>query len=143
MSDHAEPGYVFWGFTIPKRMLEVLQRYINHGHRPGDFLTAVICNDLQTAISRADDHNVKNLRAYIGYLVNEAPGDCWGSYENMKAWIEKRGKNAEPAKIRRHSGRQLSTVDGLRASQEAPDVQRLRVRSSQREPIQAAPGQGL
>ncbi len=86
------PAYQFWGFTIPQHMLEALNRYIDHGHRPGDFLTAVICNDLRTAVARADEHNVLNLRAYIGYLHNEAPSHCWGSYENMQNYINQKQK---------------------------------------------------
>ena len=86
------PAYQFWGFTIPKYMLEALKRYIDYGQRPGHFLTAVICNDLYSAVARADDHNVLNLRAYIGYLHNEAPSNCWGSYENMQKYINQKQK---------------------------------------------------
>lgn len=86
-NDHFKTAYRFRGFTIPRYMLEVLKRYIKDGDKPGDFLTAVICNDLFLAIGRADDHNLINLPAYIGYLHNEAPPYCWGSREKMQNWI--------------------------------------------------------
>jgi len=82
------PGYTFRGFTIPTYMLHALNRYIEHGEPPGDFLTAVITNNLLEAVSRADDHNQVNLPAYIAYLYNEAPQGSWGSPERMQAWIE-------------------------------------------------------
>lgn len=86
------PAYVFWGFTIPEYMLEALKRYIEYGQKPGGFLTAVISNDLRNAVARADDHNIVNLRAYIGYLHNEAPANCWGSYDNMQQWLNHKQK---------------------------------------------------
>lgn len=82
------PGYTFRGFTIPAYMRDALQRYIEHGEPPGDFLTAVISNNLLEAVSRADDHNQINLPAYVAYLYNEAPPGSWGSPEKMQAWIE-------------------------------------------------------
>ena len=84
--------YTFRGMTIPERMLSGLTRYIEHGIPPGDFLKAILTNDLYEAVSRADDDNIKILPAYIGYLYNEAPGDCWGSRGTMDAWITSRRK---------------------------------------------------
>lgn len=83
-------GYQFRGFTIPMYILEVLKRYIEYGHQPGDFLTAVLCNDLRAAVGQADDHNIVNLKAYIGFLYQEAPPLCWGSKERMRSWIEQK-----------------------------------------------------
>lgn len=85
--DPYAPGYRFRGFHIPHYMLEALNRYIQNGARPGDFLCSVICNDLRAAVGQADEHNLVNLPAYVGYLYNEAPGPCWGSKQNMLEWI--------------------------------------------------------
>ncbi len=87
LNGYGNPGYTFRGFSIPTYILNALQRYIENGDPPGDFLSAVICNDLTEAVARADDHNVLNLPAYVAYLYNEAPSECWGSKENMQAWI--------------------------------------------------------
>jgi len=79
--------YEFRGCYIPRRMMEGLRRYIE-GHCPvGDFLTAVLENNLSEAVGRADDENASNLAAYIGYLYNEAPSQCWGSPEKVSAWL--------------------------------------------------------
>lgn len=75
-------------FAIPDRMMPALERYINNGEIPGDFLQAVICNDLKEAVARADGENLRNLPAYIMYLYNDAPGACWGSRDKMEAWAE-------------------------------------------------------
>lgn len=79
--------YKFGEFYIPERMMGGLARYIAQGIPPGDFLSAVICNDLKEAIGRADDENIRNLPAYVSYLYNKAPSRCWGSSEKMRAWM--------------------------------------------------------
>ena len=80
--------YTFRGFYIPPRMHAGLDRWINNGIYPGDFLTAVIENNLKEAVSHADDENIRNLPAYSGYLYNEAPMGCYGSKEIAQRWHE-------------------------------------------------------
>ena len=77
-------------YTIPKYMKEGILRYLEKGIRPGDFLTAVICNDLRGALAHADDINIVLLPNYVRYFNWEAPSECWGSPEKMKKWILKR-----------------------------------------------------
>ena len=79
--------YRFRGFYVPERMMKSIESYIEEGRPVGDFLTAIICNDLQGAVSRADDENIGNLPAYAAYFYNEAPSKCHGSKENMKDWM--------------------------------------------------------
>ena len=66
-----------------------LDLYMSHGIPPGHFLTAVICNDLMSAVSHADYWNKTRIHVYVKYLYNEAPGNCWGSPEAMQTWMEK------------------------------------------------------
>ena len=80
--------YHFRQFHIPDRMMGGLQRWIELGVPPGNFLSAVLTNDLAKACGRADDENIENLPAYIVYLYNEAPSQCWGSVEKVQAWKE-------------------------------------------------------
>lgn len=92
---HTMP-YKFNQFYIPDRMMGGITRYIEHGIKPGDFLTAVISNNLTDACGLADEENLENLRAFVGYFYNEAPHDCWGSPEKMKDWVaEFKEKRAE------------------------------------------------
>ena len=65
-----------------------IDMYLNNYLPPGDFLTAVICNDLKGAVGRADDFNIRNIPAIVAYFYNEAPSISWGSKEKMKAWLE-------------------------------------------------------
>lgn len=78
--------YRFREYTVRDDMMEAILRWIQHGIEPGDFLRAVINNDLREAIGRADDDNMRNLPAIVGYFYNEAPSSCWGSPEKAQAW---------------------------------------------------------
>jgi hypothetical protein len=85
-----EPAvYRFRHFYIPPHMMEALQRYIEKHEEVGDFLRAVISNDLCDACSRADDENIAQLPAFVGYLYNKAPQGCWGSKEAYRNWTNK------------------------------------------------------
>jgi hypothetical protein len=81
--------FVFQGRIIPDYMVGGITRYIEHGVLPGDFLRAVISNDLKEACSRADSNNMWVLPVYVAYFYNNAPGECWGSKEKMLAWQKK------------------------------------------------------
>jgi hypothetical protein len=86
----SDPVYVFRDFYVPERMMGGLIRYVHHRVLPGDFLQAVIKNDLREAVGLADEENIRNLPAFVAWLYNEAPSQCWGSKEKMLAWSERR-----------------------------------------------------
>ena len=85
-----ENTYSFNGMHIRSDMMEAIRRYVDGHVQPGDFLTAVICNDLTAAIQRADDENIQNLPAFVAYFYNKAPAVCWGSRETMQEWLKPR-----------------------------------------------------
>lgn len=78
---------------IPPHMQAALRRYVIEGIKPGDFLTAVICNNLQNAVNRADDDNLALLKTYVQWFYNEAPAACWGSPTNMDLWMTARAQD--------------------------------------------------
>jgi len=79
--------YWFREWYIPERMMTAIRRYVEHGVSPGNFLSAVIQNNLSEAVGRADDENLKNIPAFVAYFYNECPMGCWGSPERMEVWI--------------------------------------------------------
>lgn len=76
---------------LPEHMQGAAQRYVEKGLPPGDFLTAVIENNLFLAVSHADEENQKALATWVKFFYNEAPGNCWKSKEAMSAWIKQGG----------------------------------------------------
>ena len=73
-------------------ILESLQAYVSERRPVGDFLTAILTNDLARAVAHADDTNVWLIPIYYGWVYNEAPQGCHGSKEKVKAWLA--GSNA-------------------------------------------------
>ena len=65
-----------------------LRRYADHGVPTGDFLRAVLANDLMQAGGRADDTSQLILLDICSYVYNDIPANCHGSYKKVDAWIE-------------------------------------------------------
>ena len=74
------------GAGIPQRMWPGIVRWVVHGTRPGDFLWAVICNNLSRSCVYADDENLGLLQQYVSFFYNRAPGACWGSEQRAIDW---------------------------------------------------------
>lgn len=69
-------------------ILEGINRYVLLHEKKGHFLTAVLCNNLKEAFYRADDNNTEHMFHVVSYCYNEIPSVCWGSPEEVKAWLE-------------------------------------------------------
>lgn len=67
---------------------DALLRYILHRIPPGGFLTAVLSNNLMSAMRRADGENRVRIYDICAFLHNYAPSSCWGSPDLFHAWIE-------------------------------------------------------
>jgi hypothetical protein len=52
----------------------------------------VLANDLQNAVSRADNQNINTLPGLVVYCTNYIPMQAWGSYENIDEWLDKKRK---------------------------------------------------
>ena len=74
---------------VRPEILAAIDRWVEYGIQPGDFLTAVLENNLREAFGRADMGNRLTLFHIVGYCHNEIPGLCWGSPEKCKAWKER------------------------------------------------------
>jgi hypothetical protein len=85
--------YTFEGeyAQIPQRMQEALLRYVKQGSNVGQFLRAVLTNDLFGTFAYADDENKPIIFLYIRWLYNEAPGGCFGGVGEFYQWQRKGG----------------------------------------------------
>ena len=73
---------------LPDYMVPAVFNYLENRKRPGEFLSAVIQNDLFGAISNADDQNRRVIRSWVKLLYNEFPVNAWGSEEKLTLWLE-------------------------------------------------------
>ena len=78
MTEYGIPGYMQAGIV----------RYYEAGIKPGQFLCAVINNDLSKAIDYADDTNAKALKAYVVWFFNQVPIGSWGHASAVKDWVD-------------------------------------------------------
>lgn len=76
---------------IPQRMQNALLRYVLLGAQVGQFLRAVLINDLFGAFAYADDENKPIIELYVRWLYNVAPGGCFGSTDKFYLWQHKGG----------------------------------------------------
>ena len=58
---------------IPTKILVNLEFFLYKGLDPGSFLTAVLDNDLHTAINRSDDESLKHLKTIVKFIRNYFP----------------------------------------------------------------------
>ena len=76
---------------LPEHCRAGMKRYIEEGIKPGNFLSAVLENDLMEALGRADVINRARIFDYALFLYNEAPRASYGSPKIVAAWIEANG----------------------------------------------------
>ena len=76
-------------YNIRQDVIDSLDRYVNHGIKPGGFLEAVLANDLMESFGRADMGNRLSLFDICSYVYNELPAGCHGSYKEVDSWIER------------------------------------------------------
>lgn len=74
---------------LPEHMRDGARGYVEFGLAPGGFLSAVLENNFVDAFGKADAINRASLHDWAIWLWNEAPSDCWGSREKVRAWIER------------------------------------------------------
>ena len=75
------------GYHIREQTLMDLLAYINTGRPPGRFLFSVLENNLHQSFQRADNSNLSALRDIVKWLHNNAPMDCWRSFDAVNRWI--------------------------------------------------------
>ena len=73
---------------VPIHLLEALVRWGKKECITGDFLGAVLSNDLMEAIGRADDDSMASLKYIAMFIYNELPRDCHGSKDIVSQWAK-------------------------------------------------------
>ena len=76
---------------VPSHMESALKKYVETGRLHGDFLRAVMENNLVEAYGSADLKNRDAMEEWTMCLFNDIPASCWGDEETVNAWIESGG----------------------------------------------------
>lgn len=73
---------------IPPQLMTTLYRYKNYHQPTGDFLKAVISNDLTLAFMRADLASERAMKDIVSWCYYELPGPSRGSLEAYDNWTK-------------------------------------------------------
>ena len=84
--DWLEPLHKF-----PPALMPGIVRHVIAGGRVGDFLTAVLNNDLMDALGKADLGNRAGMFDITCFIHNHTPNLCHGSPAKVKAWQAEEG----------------------------------------------------
>ena len=76
---------------VPDHIKSGVRRYIFEGCPVGDFLTAVITNNLEESFMRADGINLARMGDIVRFFYQYAPMGSRCSSENMELWMEAGG----------------------------------------------------
>lgn len=77
--------------VIPKTAQDEIDRHVEDGCPCGDFITAILDNDLKGAFQRADDHNIAYMKEIVTYMYAHTPADCQGSKQRRETWQDHGG----------------------------------------------------
>lgn len=77
--------------SLPPHMREGVRRYVLQGVPPGEFLYAVLCNQLVEAYAKADYINEGAMRDWASFLYNHMPIGSWGSKKKVADWVNSGG----------------------------------------------------
>lgn len=85
-------------FNIPLHLREALERYRDWHLPPGNFLRAVLENNLAETVGLADPRSFAHLREILEWLWHKMPATAWGSFERVEEWLAVRTQtsNAPP-----------------------------------------------
>lgn len=71
---------------VKPRIKEAMLAYGSHHTPTGDFVRAVLENNLRAAVNRADLGNLVTLPAIMMFAWSDLPEESWGSPERYDAW---------------------------------------------------------
>ena len=69
-------------------LAHTLEHYVMRGFAPGGFTTAVLANDLFSAVSHADNWNKHAIVEIAQAVAITCPATAYGSYEAVEAWLK-------------------------------------------------------
>lgn len=72
---------------VPAHLWPGLERYFVERVEPGQFLVAMLRNDLRVAVGMADDVSLAALPDLCKFLYNFAPARSHGSKDIVDAWL--------------------------------------------------------
>jgi hypothetical protein len=86
----AQHEAVFGEAACPQWVKDSCKRFVEQGIPTGDFMRAVLANDLMGAFGRADIETAKCMAAIVGYVYTNVPMSIIGSYAAVDLWVSRK-----------------------------------------------------
>ena len=83
----------FSGYDVPALMQDALRNYAKFGTPLDDFLEAVMCNDLLTAVKCANADEMAALKPLTKWILARAPEGSYGNEAIYRRWLYEKYKN--------------------------------------------------
>ena len=75
-------------WRVPKEVAEIMYNYLVHGLAPGGFFTGWYANEATAIVRSHPGHTVEALKDLTKWMIQRMPGESWGSYEKVQAWLK-------------------------------------------------------
>jgi len=82
-----EPSLGNSGYAVPLYTFEGLNDYASERRPPSGFLRALLENDLEMTVARADAANLSHLRETLRHARATLPRESWGSPQAVREWL--------------------------------------------------------
>ncbi len=79
---------------MKQNIREALDRYVRLGIPTGSFTRAMLEHDL-SAVVKADEESLRDIREIYIFIHQELPSECHGSKEKVAAWIKSFAEQAK------------------------------------------------
>lgn len=99
---------------LPATLRDGMQRYLEQRIRPGDFLTAVLANDLREAVRRADWLHRDLLPLVTEWIWNNVPPEACGTWSNVEAWIRDGAERSDVDEFLGMAGRSAARREAVK-----------------------------
>jgi hypothetical protein len=88
---HLPPGHD----SIPELIIAQIDNFHVEHLPPGDFVQAVLENDLTSVLSFADEDSFKALRSIWAYCHKSLPPEAWGNPDLVASWLSLEGQGED------------------------------------------------
>ena len=90
LSEHSRNRLLhsFSRWEVPQEYCQPVRDYLVNGWDPGSFYTAVLANDLMSAVIRCHPSGrIAELGGLAGWVLNVMPDAAWGSLDQVRTWL--------------------------------------------------------
>lgn len=73
---------------IPPHMHDGLRRYVEDHIKPGGFLYALLCGDIEYAMAKADSINTGYISTYALFFIKHLDPESFGTQARVDLWLD-------------------------------------------------------